>query len=78
MGAKNYPSTMVATVALITSSGANSWRTYSGRGEKATNKPNAIVSLHQGDDSNNDSDDNDELVESFVSDDSDDGRSNSY
>ena len=69
VGAKNYPSTRVATVALITSFGPNSdINGVSGGGEKDTNKPNAVVSLHPADDN---------LVESFESDGLNDERTSS-
>ena len=77
MGAKKYPSTIVATIALITSFGANSGKTGGGGGEKDTNKPHTIVSLHLADDSDDDSDDDDESLESFEFNDSNDGRTNS-
>ena len=64
MGANSYPSTVVAMVALIPSFGANSGRTGGGGGEKDTNKPDAIVSLHQADDSNDNPDDYDDYDES--------------
>ena len=74
--AKNYPSTIVVTVALLTSFGANSGRTSGGEREKDTNKPDAIVSIHLADDTGDNLDDN-ESVESFESSDSNDGRTNS-
>ena len=53
-------------------------RNSSGGGEKDTNKPDTIVSMHLTYDSNNDSDDDDNgSVESFESNDSNNGRSNS-
>ena len=77
MDAKNSPSTIVTTIALIISFGASSGRTSGGGGEKDTNKLDGIVSLHLADDSNNNLDDDDELVESFESDDSNDEMTNS-
>ena len=74
MNVKNHPSTIVATVALITSIEVNSWRTGGSGGEDDRNKSDAIVSMHLADDSNNDLDDDDESVKSFESDDSRDGR----
>ena len=78
MDAKNYPSTIFATVALITSFGANNGSTGNGNGgKKNTDKLDAIVSLHLTDDSNNNSDDDDGPIESFESDDLNDRRANS-
>ena len=52
--AKNYTSTIVATVALITSFGANSGRTGNGNlDEKNMDILDVIVSLHLADDSDN-------------------------
>ena len=78
MDAKNYPSTIVATVELTTSFEANSGRTGCGGVDKDTNKPDAIVSMHLADNSDNDLyDDDDESVKSFESDDSNNVRTNS-
>ena len=73
---KNYALTIVLMVALITSFGANSGRTSGGEREKDTNKPDAIVSIHLADDTGDNLDDN-ESVESFESDNSNNGRTNS-
>ena len=64
---------MIVTVALIILFGKNSESSGSG-GDKSTNKPDIIVSLHLADDSNNYSDDDDESVGSFESKDLHDGR----
>ena len=63
-----------STTALIISFGANSGRTSGGERDKDTDKPEAIVSMHLADDSNDDSDDDDKSVKSFGSDDSNDGK----
>ena len=70
----NYPDRVIMTVAFITSFGENSTRTGGGGGSKDTERPNAIVALYLVDDSNNNSDYDDEPVESFESNDLNDGR----
>ena len=53
--AKNYPLTIVATIAPITSFGVNSERTSSGEQNKDMDKSDNIVSMHLADDSNDNS-----------------------
>ena len=77
MHTKNHPLTIVSTVALITSFGANTGKTGGGEWEKNTDKPDAIVSMHLAHDSNDNSDDDNELVKSFRYDDSNNERTNS-
>ena len=76
MDVKNHPSTIVVTVALITSFGANRGRIGGRGGDKDVNKSDTIVSLHLVDDSDNNSDDNDKAVKSFESDYSNNGETN--
>ena len=63
--AKNCQSTIVTTVALITSFWANSGKTSGCGAEKDVNIIKVIVSIYLADDSDNNSDDDDKSVESF-------------
>ena len=80
LGTKNYPSTIIDSVALITSFGANSERNDGcGGGVNDADKSDAIVSLHLAEDNSDNkySDDNEELVGSVKSDDLNNERTSS-
>ena len=74
----NCLDTVIAVIALITSFGANSARTCVGGEDKDTDQPNTIISLQLADDSNGNSDDDDESVESFRSDNLNDEKTSNY
>ena len=65
MNQANYPNTVVAAVALITSFGANSGRNGGGGGGQNTEEPEAVAAIHLAVDSDNDSYNDDKSVKSF-------------